>query len=196
MHLSVENGHLKIGETETPLRSTPQKTGTVGRGAALNAICNPRTLAPSPTRRTRRAAAYDVNGRRRAWSVAFDHRPAMASPMKDYLDVRHSLRQAGTPSATIGPSAAAGAMLASREDARGIDPARHRRRSRFSRVSCNAFHLGQIAVRRRDRVASAGRDAVLARPRIAWIRGHLEASIARATHTKKIATKRAIWAGA
>ncbi len=28
MHLSVENVHLKIGETEVPLRSTPQKAGT------------------------------------------------------------------------------------------------------------------------------------------------------------------------
>jgi hypothetical protein len=28
MHLSLENVHLKIGEMDVPLRSTPQKAGT------------------------------------------------------------------------------------------------------------------------------------------------------------------------
>ena len=57
MHLSVENVHLKIGETEVPLRSTPQKAGTgvlechwledTGRIALVLYVARDVTLAPT-----------------------------------------------------------------------------------------------------------------------------------------------------
>jgi hypothetical protein len=57
VHLSVENVHLKIGETEVPLRSTPQKAGAAvleyhwledtGRIALVLYVARDVTLAPT-----------------------------------------------------------------------------------------------------------------------------------------------------
>jgi len=57
MHLSLENVHLKIGETDVPLRSTPQKGGTgvleyhwledTGRIALVLYVARDVTLAPA-----------------------------------------------------------------------------------------------------------------------------------------------------
>jgi hypothetical protein len=57
MHLSLENVHLKIGETDVPLGSTPQKGGTgvleyhwledTGRIALVLYVAGDVTLAPA-----------------------------------------------------------------------------------------------------------------------------------------------------
>ena len=57
MHLSVETVHLKIGQTEVPLRSTPQKAGAgvleylwledTGRIAVVLYVARDVTLAPT-----------------------------------------------------------------------------------------------------------------------------------------------------
>ena len=57
MHLSLENVHLKIGETDVPLRSTPQKAGAgvleyhwledTGRIALVLYVARDVTLAPA-----------------------------------------------------------------------------------------------------------------------------------------------------